>query len=171
MGHSVGCAAQEVKARIGANRGDDMAANHSTPRVWSEAEDHYLLTNITRLSPRMIGEDLGRTECAVGSRIKKLRGRGKPLPAIPAGRRPTKGIDFDANRVETEPALSDRAERKAMRDEVQAHLRHLVATHKLSQERATEIGETISQSVLQAPEWRFQRYAMKPVAVIVQEAA
>lgn len=148
-----------------------MAAIHSTPRDWTEAEDRYLLANITRLSPRMIGEDLGRTECAVGSRIKKLRYRGKPLPTIPAGRRPTKGIDFDANRVETEPALSGRAEREAMRDEVRAHLLHLVATHKLSKERATEIGETITRSVLQAPEWRFQRYARKPVAVIVQEVA
>lgn len=119
----------------------------------------------------MIGEDLGRTECAVGSRIKKLRGRGKPLPAIPAGRRPTKGIDLDGNRVETEPVLSDRAEREAMRDEVIAYLRTQVMTRRLSIKRAKELVQTINTSVLKAPDWRFEQYCRKPVAVIVQEAA
>lgn len=78
MGHSVGCAAPEVKARIGANRGDDMAAC----KPWTDAEERYLIEHHGKLSNPEIAQKLGRSVPAVESRTQVLRRLGA-IPHAP----------------------------------------------------------------------------------------
>ena len=72
MGHSVGCAAPEVKARIGANRGDDMTAC----KPWTDAENRFLIEHHGTLSCRDIGLRLGRSRYSIENRVTKLRKEG-----------------------------------------------------------------------------------------------
>lgn len=135
-------------------------------KPWTEADERYILQNRGKLTNGMMAEDLGRTKDAVETRIRRLRAQGYSLQNLPSGPR--------TNRPKPSPKTPDvstHAEREAMRDEVQAYLAHQVMTRKLLIEHATTIGEVISRSVLQAPEWRFKRYAQKSVAAIVQEVA
>jgi hypothetical protein len=164
--HANGCAVFFAK-----NKKPTMAQTNSSPRDWTDAEDRYLIENMVRLSPSMIGEDLDRTATAVVSRIKRLRTRGTKLPTIPAGRRPGKDVDLDTNRRVVELNLPETVERIAIRDEVIIYLRDKVIRRKLTLKRAKFLLRSINRSVLQSPPWKFEQYRRKSVELIVQEAA
>lgn len=137
---------------------------------WCEADDRYLVAHHGRFTAAMLAEDLGRTPHAVNSRLRKLRRAGWDIRAMPRGR----GRSRQAEQARAEykvPELSTQAEREAMRDEVLAHIRFQVERQRLTAERATQMLERITQSVLQAPKHQFKRFCQKSVAQIVMEAA
>lgn len=131
-------------------------------KPWTEADERYILQNRGKLTNGMMAEDLGRTKDAVETRLRRLKAMGYSLQNLPSGPR--------TNQPKPKPKTPDvftHAEREAMRDEVQTYLTHQVVTSKLSIERATEISKAIKENVLQAPEWRFKRYAQKSVQTVV----
>lgn len=137
---------------------------------WTEAEDRELVAKYAHFTVAMLAEDMGRTKGAIDTRIRKLRARGWDIRAMPRGR----GRSRQAEQTRAEykvPELSTQAEREAMRDEVLNHIRFQVERQRLTAERATQMLERITQSVLQAPEHQFKRFCQKSVAQIVMEAA
>lgn len=149
-----------------------MGAIPKAPREpeWTEAEDRQLVAKYAHFTAAMLAEDMGRTKGAIDTRIRKLRARGWNINAMPRGR----GRQRQAEAVRAEqkdPELSAQAEREAMRDEVLTHIRFQVERQRLTAERATQMLERITQSVLQAPEHQFKRFCQKSVAQIVMEAA
>jgi DNA-binding Lrp family transcriptional regulator len=138
--------------------------------LWSEADDRYLVENYIKFTAAMLAEDLGRSVEAVNSRLRRLKRSGMQIGAMPRGRGRSKLAE--AARAEVKDMdVSLASEREAMRDEVMAYLSEQVKRKALDLDKAKAIAQSIRQNVLQAPEWRFKRYAQKPVAVIVQEAA
>lgn len=137
---------------------------------WTEAEDRKLIAGYAHFTVAMLAEDLGRTKDAVDSRIRRLRRAGRDIRAMPRGRGRQRQAE-EARAERQDPELSTQAEREAMRDEVLAHIRFQVERQRLTAERATQMLERITQSVLQAPEHQFKRLCQKSVAQIVMEAA
>jgi hypothetical protein len=136
---------------------------------WTQKEDHYLLSNIARLTPRMIGEDLGRTQSAVESRVKTLRRKGVKIAYVPSGRRHVKGVDLDTNRLTTEPELTLSTERLVLRDEIASYLASLITSKRLTMDTATKAVEKIRTSILQASDDQFHRAASRRVADVVAD--
>jgi len=137
---------------------------------WTEADDRELMACYQTLTSAMLAERFGRSKGAIDTRIRRLRERGWKIDAMPRGR----GRSRSAEQARAEykvPELSTQAEREAMLDEVLAHIRFQVERQRLSAERATQMLERITQSVLQAPEHQFKRFCQKSVAQIVMEAA
>lgn len=149
-----------------------MGAIPKAPREpeWTEDEDRRLIAGYAHYTVAMLAEDMGRTKQAIDSRIRRLRRAGWDIRAMPRGW----GRSRQAEQARAEyqvPELSTQAEREAMRDEVLAHIRFQVERQRLTAERATQMLERITQSVLQAPEHQFKRFCQKSVAQIVMEAA
>lgn len=161
--HSIDC-------RIKILRNLGLMPKSEAPQLWTEADDRYLIANYAKLTCVMLGEDLGRNPDAVRSRLRRLKNSGMQIGAVQRGRVRTKQAEKARAEMQGKD-VSLAKEREAMRDEVMAYLSDQVKRKTLELDKAKAIAQTISQNVLQAPEWRFKRFAQKPVAVIVQEAA
>lgn len=133
-------------------------------KPWTDADERYILQNRGKFTNRMMAEDLGRTKDAVETRLRRLKAMGYNLQNLPSG-----APSERPKPPPKTPEVSDKAERAAMRDEVQAYLHYQVTTLKLTIERATTICAVIKQDVLQAPEYRFKRYASKSVRAVVED--
>lgn len=130
-----------------------------------------MLANISRLSPGMIGEDLGRTKSSVESRVKTLRRRGVKIAYVPAGRRNTVGVDLSVNRLTTEPELSPSSDRQVLREELAAYLANEVNARRMLAKVAFSLVGKLKRRVLNAPDHELKRYLAMPVVAVVKEVA
>lgn len=149
-----------------------MAATRSKPIPWSEAEDHYLISNRDKLTPRMMADDLERSLVSVQSRIKELRKMGVTIAKVPVGR-PSKRVTppTDVVQLVTDPALPLSLERDMLADEVSRHLAMQVDRYRLDAKTAADLFRRIQRNVIQAPEHAFSRYSRMSVDEIVRRAA
>ena len=139
---------------------------------WTEREDHYVLSNRTRLTPAMMAEDLGRTLASVQSRIKTLRGKGIQIAAVPAGRRSlAEASKMTSDKWLTEPDVPLAVERETLRDEIAAYLRSRVEIRQLSVAQAYDLAERLKYSVVHAPAEQLRGYLTMRVDEIVKRAA
>lgn len=159
-----------IEGRIARLRKAGLMKSAPKEPNWTEADDRRLVAGYAHLTTAMLAEDLGRTKQAIDSRIRRLRRAGWDIRAMPRGRGRSRQAE-QARAEHKDPELPAHAEREAMRDEVLAHIRFQVERQKLTAERATQMLERITQSVLQAPEIEFKRFCQKSVAQIVMEAA
>lgn len=170
LAQDLGRTVSAIEGRIRMLRTQGLIPPYEFLDAWTEAEDRQLLAGRREFTAKMLAEDLGRTETAVSARLKRLKDQGWQIEAMPRGRLRSKQAE-KARAAHKPPELSVTAERIAMRDEVMAYLGAQVNRNTLALEQAKVIAQTISQTVLQAPEWRFKQYAQRPVAEIVQGAA
>ena len=135
---------------------------------WTETDDAYLIEYRTQYTTRMLGEDLGRTQEAVASRIRRLREKGWNLEAMPRGQGRSKACE-KARSEANQDGLSTAAEREVLRDEIASYLASLITSKKLAVETASKAVERIKTSILQAPDSVFRDAASRRVADVVAD--
>lgn len=170
LAQDLGRTVSAIEGRVRILRTQGLIPPYEALDAWTEAEDRQLLQGRKQFTAKMLAEDLGRTETAVAARLKRLKEQGWQMEAMPRGRLRSKQAE-KARAAHKPPELSVTTERVAMRDEVAAYLSAQIARNALTLEQAQVIAQTISQNVLQAPEWRFKQFCQKSVAQIVMEAA
>jgi biotin operon repressor len=148
-----------------------MAAKHGYSE-WTEREDHYVLSNRTRLTPAMMAEDLGRSLASVQSRIKTLRGKGIQIASVPAGRRSlAEAAKMTSDKWLTEPDVPLAVERETLRDEIAAYLKSQIEIRRLTIAQAFDLTEKLKYRVVHAPADQLRGYLTMRVDEIVKRAA
>lgn len=170
LAQDLGRTVRAIEGRVRMLRTQGVIPPYEFLDAWTEAEDRQLLAGRRQFTVKMLAEDLGRSETAVTARIKRLKDQGWQIEAMPRGRLRSKQAE-QARAAHKPIEVPVTAEREAMRDEVIAYLSAQVKRNLLALEQAQLIAKTISQRVLQAPEWQFKKLANRSVVEIVQEAA
>ena len=130
-------------------------------KQWTDREDSYLQTHHGRLTYKMMGQDLGRTEKAIESRVKVLRVEGRLLPdRIPTGCKPG-SVRMDSNHL---------TELNALRSEATAYLMFLVKEKGFAPDRAILVARKLKAHLAMPAEYVIPRLN-KPVKEWVEELA
>ena len=135
---------------------------------WTEKDDAYLIEYRTKYTTRMLGEDLGRTQEAVASRLRRLREKGWNLEAMPRGQGRSKACE-KARSDTHEPEIDTAAEREVLRDEIAKYIASLITSKRLAVDTASKAVERIKTSILQAPDSVFRDAASRRVADVVAD--